>query len=242
MPSMIASDLLSLVLQDCGAFGIGQSPSAKQIQDALLRLNMMLGQWQKKRGLVYTQEVKSLTSTGAASYTVGPGGDFPFAYRPSKIASAFVRIVPTSGNAVDYPLAEVHSREDYSRIALKSLTSFPTHYFYDNAYPLGHIYPWPVPTGAIYQLHITALGAVLGAVADLTTVLDLPDEYYNALYYNLIVRHYPVFRIQPDPVIVQLARESLSTIRTANAQIPELRMPGALRHSGAYNVYSDRGR
>lgn len=242
MPLSLASDLISLVLQDCGAFGIGQSPTAKQATDALARLNMMLGQWQKKRGLVYTQETKSITSTGATTYTVGPGGDFAFAPRPSRISSGFVRMLSGSTQPVDYPLAQLHSVEDYNKLALKSLSTLPTHFYYDNAYPLARVYFWPVPNAAIYSLHLSAIGSVLSEVPSLATELDLPGEYYAAVYYNLIVRHYPVFRIPPDPVIVALAKESLEVIRKANVQVSVLDMPTALTRGGAYNVFSDRGR
>jgi hypothetical protein len=95
------------------------------------------------------------TSTGAQSYTVGTGGDFNVA-RPDRLEAAFVRqLIPSGQNQIDFPLQILQAREDYNRIALKTMGTLPQVIFYDSAYPLGVIYPWPVPQASIYQIHLT---------------------------------------------------------------------------------------
>lgn len=164
-------DLLAQALKECNRIGIGQQPSAEETLDAMTRLQWMLQEWERKRFLVYHLVDYKILSTGAQFYTIGPngqintgpGGDFnqdfgndfnntqlpqnPYGGpRPDRLEAAYLRQVTQSQpNQIDYPLQILESREDYSRIALKQLQSFPDSIFYDPAWPLGLIYPWPVP-------------------------------------------------------------------------------------------------
>lgn len=65
----------------------------------------------------------SFAATGAQSYTVGAGQSINIT-RPDRIEAAFVRLV-NGTQAVDYPLDLLGSREDYNKIALKGLSTFP---------------------------------------------------------------------------------------------------------------------
>ena len=86
-------------------------------------MNMMLAQWQRKRWMVYSLDDVAFTPTGAASYTVGLGGTVNIP-RPDRIEAAFVRLT-NGAMPVDYPLALLEAREDYNKIALKNLQTFP---------------------------------------------------------------------------------------------------------------------
>lgn len=232
------NDLIALAFKDSGVFGIGQTPNAEDTNDALNRVNMMLAQWQRKRWLIWHLVTNSLVSTGAQSYTVGLGGDYNIA-RPDKIESAFFRQINIAPLAPDYPLEILEAREDYNRISLKNLTAFPQYIFYDSAYPTGSIYPWPLAQANIYEIHITTK-AVLSQFTSLAQTIDLPAEYFAAIFYNLCARLRPAYGLQPDPTIVALARDSLNVLRMANAQIPRLQMPDGLVSRGVYDVYSDQ--
>lgn len=237
-----AADLINLALTDAGVLGIGQTAQAQDLTDCLRRLNMMLGQWSQRRWLVYHLVDTSKVCTGAQSYTVGTGGDFNIA-RPAQIEAAYMRqIAPTTPTPVDFWLEPILAREDYARIALKSLSASPsTRYFYDSDFPLGRIYPWPVPS-ASFELHILTK-AVLTQFAAIGDTVLLPLEYEEAIYYNLILRLRAAYQLKPDPVQIGLARSSLNTIRRANFQIGRLTMPAGLSRSGpAYNILSDQGR
>lgn len=139
-----AIDLITLALKDIGALGVGQTISPEDTEDALATLNMMLGQWQGERLSVYHLVDTAIQSTGAQAYTVGPGGDFniPWAYT---INAAYARLTNGSPSAIDYPVTIIKAREEYSRIALKQLASFPNYAFYDSAWPLGNLFMYPVP-------------------------------------------------------------------------------------------------
>lgn len=235
-----ALDIVTLALEACGNLGIGQTATAEDSNRGLRLLNMMLGQWNRKRWLVYHLIDTSFTATGAVSYTVGTGGNFSIA-RPDRLEAAYVRLLNNAApNQVDYPLSILESMEDYSRIAMKQLASLPQYVFYDSGYATGTLYPWPLPSNQ-YQLHILTK-SVLTTFAALATTVNLPPEYEEALWTNLAIRMFPIYQIPADPVVVGLATASLNTIRGANTQIPRLVMPTALRARGGgwYNILSDQ--
>lgn len=236
------NDLITLVLRDSGVVGTGQIPLAQDINDMFTRLNMMLAQWQRKRWLIWHLIDVAIPSTGAQSYSIGPGGDVEMLVRPDRIESAFFRqiINATPPNQIDYYLEILESREDYNKIALKQLSSFGMYVFYDSGFPLGHIYCWPIPQANIYEIHVS-LKELLNAFTSLTQTIILPPEYEAAIVYCLMQRARIAYRLPQDKGIDGLARDALNTLRKANTQIPRLQMPtGLVRPSGYYNVYSDQ--
>lgn len=238
---MTPRDIVNLAGINSGMLGQGQDLPQGQANTMFTMLNAMLGQWAVKRWLVYHLVNVSLTSTGATSYTVGPGGAFNIPVRPTGLAAAFVSQNLGTPRQIDTPISILDSREDYNRIAMKGLVSFPYVIFYDNAWPLGTVYPWPSPNANMYGLTLS-LKMVLSAFTGLSQDINLPAEYQEALYYNLAVRWRAAMQMSPDPVIVALAKASLGTIRSVNTQIPLLQMPGGMGGSPhGYNVYSDQG-
>jgi hypothetical protein len=161
--------------------------------------------------------------------------------RPDRLEAAFVRqLIPSGQNLIDFPLQILQAREDYNLIALKTMGTLPQVIFYDSAYPLGVVYPWPVPQASIYQIHLT-LKADLPQFTSLAQTINLPEEYRAALHYNLCARLRPAYQLPPDQSIVALAKDALNVIRGANTQIPRLRMPASLRRNGGrYNIYNDQ--
>lgn len=232
-------DLISFSLKAIGALGVGQSALTEDNTDAFNALNAMLAVWNRKRWLIWHLVDASFVSTGAQSYTVGAGGNFNVA-RPDRLEAAFFRQVTTANpSQVDYPLQILESREDYSRIALKQLSTFPQFIFYDAAFPLGSVFPWPVPAASIYELHIV-LKETLSQFTALNQTINLPPEYFEAIWTNLCIRLAPVYQVAASAEVLGLAKASLATIRGANTQIPRLTMPGQLVRPSLYNVYSDQ--
>lgn len=68
-------DLCTAALQDSGRLGVGQTAMAEDMNKAWSRCQWMLQGWERKRWLVYHLVTYSVVSTGATSYTFGPGGD-----------------------------------------------------------------------------------------------------------------------------------------------------------------------
>jgi hypothetical protein len=236
-----AAALILQAQKAAGIVGVGQSASGEDTADALFQLNAMIGQWNRKRWMIYHLIDTALTSTGAESYTVGPSGAFNIP-RPDRLEGAYFRqLVSGSPNLVDYPLGILEAREDYSRIRLKTLTTWPQVAFYDAAYPLGSLYVYPVPQAGLFEIHILTKDTI-SSITNLAETYNLPPEYDAALTWNLAVRLRSAYGLPPDPVKIGLAKDALNVIRNANAQVPRLRMPRGLRMSGGgYNIFSDRG-
>lgn len=110
-------DIIKLALKDAGALGVGQTPLDEDVNDAFDRLNGMMATWARKRWLVYRLETFSKISTGAQSYSVGPGGDFDIIARPDRIESAFIRQNPASPSSNPVVLPVVPSGSPYVYIA-----------------------------------------------------------------------------------------------------------------------------
>jgi hypothetical protein len=232
-----AADLITLALKDIGALGIGQAISAEDTADALATLNMMLGQWDAERLSVYHLVDTAKQSTGAQSYTVGLGGDFNVT-RPIKINAAYARLASSgAGSAVDYRISMIDAREDYARISLKTLSSFPEWAFYDSAYPLGNLFLYPVPNSS-YELHIVTM-ETLPQFATAATVVNLPPPYVAAIRYCLAIYLCPSYQIEPTPSLARLAVNARRVIKRMNNQIPALTMPRGLVSKSRYNIYSD---
>lgn len=220
-------DLIALALKTAGVIGVGQTPDASDTFDVFIMLNAMISQWNRQRWLIYTLEDFAVKSTGELSYTVGIGGQFNVP-RTDQIETAYCRMLNGSpNNPFDFPLNQIHSREDYSAITLKSMTSFPHSYYFDSDYPMGQLFVWPVPAANQFEIHIV-IKDWIQQFPSLTTPIDLPPEYQEALLWNLSVRIRPMFQLPPDPSIVALAKASLNVIRQANAQVPTLRLPAEI--------------
>ena len=231
-------DLVSFALRAAGVVGVGQTASGEDFGDVFSALNAMLGSWNTKRWLVWHLVDTAVTSTGAQSYTVGPGGDYNIA-RPARIEAAFVRqTYPAQPNLADWPMMILESREDYNRVRQKSVNGMPSALFYDADYPIGAVYPVPVPTASLYSVHITTR-QVLSQFTSSIQSLNLPDEYTEALWSNLAIRVgaiYPGLKISDDTR--RIAKASLAAIAGANTQIPTLTMPVALQRRSRFNIYS----
>lgn len=234
--------MILLSLKEAGIIGVGQMAGPEDMKDALTRLNWMIAQWRRKRWLVYRLKTLECPSTGAQSYTVGPGGDYDTPIRPPRIESAFLRQdTPSYPNQLDYPLEILTSREDYNRIPLKALASFPQYVWYDNAYPMGVLYPWPVPQASLYSVHISVLDELV-QITDINDDLVLPEEYYAAINTNLAIILRDAYDLPAKPVLIARAKDALNVIKGSNAQIARLGMPDGLGRPGVYNILTDQFR
>jgi hypothetical protein len=243
LASYTVGGLIVQSLKAAQVLGVGQTPDASDSADALQQLNQMLASWQRKRWLVYGTLTTGLVSTGATTYSVGPTGDFPIP-RPDRIESAYIRFLNGSGPVtVDVSLALINSREDYNKITVKNLTTFPSGVFYDNnvGNGLGTAYFWPIPPASQYQMFITTLSQ-LQFFSNLNQAIAMPFEYIDAMQWSLAARLRPFYGMPPDPTITGLALSSLNVLRNANAQVPSLTMPAGVPGGspGTYNPWADR--
>lgn len=236
-----ALDIINISAKQAGVLAIGQTLTGDDSADILMLLNSMLAQWNQKRWLVYHLVDIACPSTGAQSYTVGPGAQFVVT-RPARLEAAYARLTgEPAGSAgyLDYPLQLIQTREEYSMLSFKQLSTFPSFVFYDASFPTGTLYFWPVPSN-MFELHIV-LKETLPQFSGLTTALNLPPEYLDALIYSLSVRIQMLYNLPVNPALSAMAAASLNTVKVANSRVPELLMPAGLAREGGWSGHDMGG-
>jgi hypothetical protein len=230
---VLVSDLATTALKASGILGIGQSAQPDDLSTFLDLLRALIGQWQKKRFLVFVEQTVELpASTGALSYSIGPGCDFDVNGRPDRISRAFIRIIQgMPPNLVDIPIEVLDSREDYVAISVKTLETMPATVYYESGFPTGRVYFWPVPPASMYGLFLV-VKVPLPTYVSTADPLNLPDEYIDALIWSMCVRMQMAYGLQARPDHVAQAALAINTLRQANAQIPQLAVPAPLRNRG----------
>jgi hypothetical protein len=79
--------------------------------------------------------------------------------------------------------------------------------------------------------------SVSGVSDSLDSVFNMPEEYEDAIHYNLVKRILMHYQYPLPAEVVTEAKLSLNTIKIANAQIPTLQMPAELRNVRSNNFY-----
>ncbi len=228
-------DLVTEAMSVSGLISDGQTPSNDQINAGVRLLNGFTSTWQSDRMLAWAEDDVSCVSNGAVSYTIGISPvantvcDFNTP-RPDKIMAAYARILPVpNNNPLDYQLKIIKAHEDYARIPLKRLNSYPTAVFYDSQFPVGNIFVYPIPTANQWEIHLivknqtlpfTSLGQVLPTI--------IPQNYIEAMKWGLAARMIPAYQLPPNPGVVLLAKQSLDSIRAGNVQ------PGMSKYGRGY--------
>lgn len=234
--------LLQNALEDGGIVGIDEDIEPSILNKAFRHTNWLLAQWARKRWLVYSLTDYAFVATGAQSYNVGQGQTVNINPRPDRIEYAFLRFLATAQPSqfpVDIPLDIIPSKEDYSRIPVKSIGTLPWRIFYDPQWPIGVLFPWPVPQAGLYEIHV-GIKTVLPRFQSLTQPINFPPEYEAALSWCLAGNLRAAFSLPEDAQITKLARNGLNVIRLANQAIPTLRMPAFLRaRNKAYDYRGD---
>lgn len=239
---MLVSDAIAYAQRVSGILGVGQVALAQDTADAQTALMLMLQQWRQKRWLVFRLDYTLFPLTiGKQSYIVGPAGtpapdvvtDGDF--RPANIQSCFLRQNVGSGPnsyPIDFPMRILGSRQEYDRISLKSLQSWPASIYYDPVIPNATLFIWPIPVQNLFSLYVAWQTAIdvageQGLAIELDTVL--PVETQEAIIYNLAMRLCINYKLPPDPQLQGAARASLNTLRMTNFALQPLRVPQSLR-------------
>lgn len=204
-------------------------------QDALSDLKRMLAVWSTRQILIpASAEDNFALVVGTSTYTMGTAGTAS-TVRAKKILNAFVR----DSDNYDHPV-EIISENQYNGIPDKTASSRPYWLFYDPKYAVGtiNLYPTPDATETVY---IESL-QLLQDLDDVTTTITLPDEYEEAIIYNLAVRLAPEHEVPILPEVGAIAMASLSAIIVLNAanQVEKVPLdPGITGAGRRYNINTD---
>lgn len=233
-----ARDFIILALKEAGILGVGQTPLAEDVSDCFVLLQRMTAQWQSKRWMIPALTDIVQVGNNNISNTIGPGGYWNVP-RPDKIQGGYFIQLNTGQSPISLPLTPIFAYEDYIRLTVKKLNTLPDAFFYDGAWPLGNIFIWPIPSN-IYEIHLL-VKSQLGWPANINSVFTLPDEYAEAVHYNLALRICAMYQVTPMPTTGGFAKVSLNTIKVTNTQVPAMQMPPGLRNGKAFNLFNPDG-
>lgn len=147
-----ARQFIETAAREASILGVGQTLLAEDVNTCFTLLTRMLSQWQVRRWLVPGLTTVKGVGNGLISNKIGPG-QFYNAMRPDKILGGYFVQIGTGLQPVSFPLQPIWSYEDYIRVSLKQLQSFPQFFFYDGAFPNGNVFIYPVPSAA-YEINL----------------------------------------------------------------------------------------
>ena len=236
---MTGQDLIDAALKTLGVLAAGETATAEESIDALLRLNDLIDSWSTENLLIPSKlrEVFDLSVPSfQQTYTMGVGGNFNTP-RPMKLENVNIQLTAQSP-VVEIPM-EIMNQDEYAGVILKTIQSaFPLSLYADNAFPLCNISVWPVPTAACSL--VTYSWKPLTEIATLTTALSLPPGYQRALRLMLAVELAAEFGKALPPELTTMAGEAKATIKRMNTQAKYLRVDNALQAQGrVYNWRTD---
>ena len=188
------------------------NPSTAQDDSGLEALNNMISSWSAEGLLVPYNTIESFAlAVGKSTYTIGSGGEFD-TVRPLRIIDAFIR----DSGSDDYPVDVSMTRVEYNAITQKDAEARPTRLYFDPQYPKGKIYFNYEPDTA-ETLYLTSEKTITEFAA-LSTTVDLPAFYKEALVYNLAIRLSQELDTQLSKVTLGIAMFSKNTIENINAR------------------------
>lgn len=237
--------VVKAALMKSGVIGKGRAPDAFDTQNALDDLNDMIALWNIQRWINWGLLDKGVVSNGGAQYTIGPdpANSIVISRAPRNLKAGYVRQLVNSGLPVNTPLDIIPSMEQYSRLSLPGLVSFPKYLFLDTTpWPQCIIRPYPLPNANIYEIHVIIQNPIT-LIEPATDLSVLPDYYVPAFKFNLarVLRQAYGRGRTPDLELNLLASNTLDVIVQANLQISELVISKVLiTQSSGYNILSDQ--
>jgi len=188
------------------------NPSSAQGGYGLEALNNMISSWSAEGLLIpYNTDESFTLAVGKSFYMIGPGGDFD-TIRPLRVIDAFIRDINNDDYSVDVSM----TRAEYNAITKKDAIARPTRLYFDPQYPKGKICFNYGPETA-ETLYLTSEKTIT-ELATLSTTVDLPAFYKEALVYNLAIRLSQELDTQLSKVTLGIAMFSKNTIENINAR------------------------
>lgn len=234
-----AQDLVTDALQLIGVTASNETPAAEDLTLGLRTLNGMLGRWSASKLLLRsTSDDTYAIPSGAASFTIGSGGDCNTG-KPLKIVNAFVRVAGGTDSDV-----RIIGYEEFDSYPDKTIaTATPNAIYYDPSSAQGgtvgtvYLYPLADDGSTIYLRS----DKYLTEFATLGTSSTFEDMYYEAIIYGLAVRLFRKFKHVSVPVpqdLIDIAASAKKDIERVNSvahrSIIEIDGKG-----GKYNIYTD---
>jgi hypothetical protein len=203
--------------------------NADQFADCLQAANLMIGQANTNRLMVYSIQIDAYQLTAAKQFTLGPGGSLVsvqtgLSVRPptnSIDRAVLVYNFASPGAPIRLPIYVMNNQE-WAAIKLQDIpNAIPTRLYCDYANPTANIYLWTQDTGADQlELHTWQTLSKIQTVDDL---VSWPDGYEDWFVNNLAVRLASIFHSEGASVTDDTRAEALrsaAAIQSMNAPTP----------------------
>ncbi len=213
---MIALSICERALRLLRLYGVGETPSAEDLDRAFQSLNFMLDSMSADTGFIPVERLRSFPTTGATSYTIGPTGNV---VAPRPTALGVNNTVQLGQN--EFPLT-VLTPSDYQVVGYKTSSGIPMCISLELTQPNATLYVWPVSAG--YTINLRTIEP-LTQFADINTDVGLLPGVTEYLQYQLAMNIAPEFNVVPDQLIVAKASNLQRIIKRQFVQIPMLSMP-----------------
>lgn len=224
---MLVSDLITYAMRKLRKLASDESPTAGELSDGLIALNLMLEDWSIEALSVFRRtRAQCALTAGKGEYTIGPSADWVADVvtaaaipRPSVIESAGCILDPSSSSAIESPIEILLSGDDYAQLHDKSLQStYPRKLWYNPTFPKGTVHLWPVPSSATPRIALYFWTPITQFTATSETV-SVPPGYSTALIFNLALYLAPDFGVTIPPELYDQAQKSLARIKKINTRL-----------------------
>jgi hypothetical protein len=183
---------------DAAARKVGiSSLSADDLTNALEDLNNLLGVLGIEFLAPYVTRESLVLTAGDAEYTIGSAGDLN-TVRPIALLNIFIR----DSGGYDYPIDIINAVE-YNDITIKTTEARPGRVYFLPEYPLVKIIFDYEPDEAYTAYFEFQKG--FAEYTDLTDTVTLPNEYKEALTYNLAIKIAEDQSVVPSKSVVDTA-------------------------------------
>lgn len=231
-----AGDVIDRAMRLIGSLDIGESASTDEAANGLRALNSMIALWSASEfGAYGPTSVSHTVPSGTSSLTIGwyAGADIS-TDKFQHIFDSYLR----DSSGYDYPLA-VKSLKEYGRIGDKDAGGRPNTLYFRVVYPNWTLY-FDRETDAEYTLKLELSAIIRETFLLITNELNMPEEYEEAVTYNLAIRLAPEFSVVPPAAVVAIAKQGLNLIKTNNvhpvAQVAPLPFS---KNVGRYDIRID---
>ena len=165
--------IVSDALIDLGRLSPADTINASDLAHGIRVINRLIGRYATRNLMIPYTTSENFDGSGLAYYTMGTAGTASSA-RAIRIMSAFVNDSASAATPI-----KILGQEEYNNIYDKTTTGQPHSLFYDNLYPIGYIWLYPVPS-ASYTIYIESVKYLHAALSDGNTV-SLSVEYEDFL-------------------------------------------------------------
>lgn len=230
MPATSALAIETAAFEVLNVFQQGNPIPPADAQSALGFLNRMVGNW-AQQALTIPAVVRDVfplvAGKGGPSnpYTIGIGGDLNTAKPPNQSSITGVgQLLNQSITSITEIPCAYYTDDGYQAIQIKELPNgLFTGLYYNPVFTagFGSINLWPVPNIGINSLVLYSQKA-LTRFTSLTALYIVPDGYEEALVYNLARRIAKPWGGTLDSDLVQMATNSLATIKRSNVKMADM--------------------